>query len=129
MRAIKFRGRDIVNGKWIFGSLEIPSVNRNASSHYIWSYSYGQYQKHEVDPKTVGQYTGIKDKNGVGIYEGDVLYFTPYETHTNDRVVKFEEGQFIGEMVRSKQSKPLKEVVDGVEVTGNIHENPSLLLQ
>lgn len=75
------------------------------------------------------QYTGLEDKNGTKIYEGDVLYFPLYETHTNNRIVKFELGQFVGELIRSNYSKALKEIADEMEVIGNIYENPELLNQ
>ena len=68
MREIKFRGKDKSNGRWHYGLLEIPLTNRKISRHYILGYNYSQYGKDEVHAESVGEYTGLKDKNGVEIY-------------------------------------------------------------
>ena len=73
------------------------------------------------------QYTGLKDKNGVEIFEGDILYYEPYETHSNDRVVEYIDGAYHGRLIRNGYSKLLAECVYETEIIGNIWESPELL--
>lgn len=74
------------------------------------------------------QSTGLKDKNGVEIFEGDVLYYISFESHINDSIVVFEKGSFCKKMLRSGKLTSVKFIdSEEYEVIGNIHENPELL--
>lgn len=77
----------------------------------------------EADEIVIEQYTGLKDKNGTDIYEGDILIDDTGEP-IEYWVVKFSDGGFVGEC--AGVAEPLFELTN-LEVIGNIHENPELV--
>ncbi|HAB7636490.1 TPA_asm: hypothetical protein GYO99_02525 [Listeria monocytogenes] len=76
---------------------------------------------YNFDDVVLMQYTGLKDKNGKKIFEGDVGWDEHNECYG---VVKFEEGKFL--YVWENIAEGLWEVADSIEIYGNIHENPKL---
>lgn len=128
MREIEFRGR---NGEWYYGDLE---YNRKRNTACIHTYhNDGNYNRaYNVDPATIGQYTGLKDKNGTKIYEGDILS----SDLCRPIVVEYKNGAFMlrctyNENVYHDIFFPCDEVpqstVPWAEVIGNIHDNKELL--
>lgn len=128
---IRFRGKRIDNGEWVYGYYCYNPLMKRAE---IISYDDVRSYIYEVDPATVGQYTGLKDKNGKEIYEGDILHHK--WNRGNDifletiSEVKFSRGAFVvddkkrADWLLSLHALPKWAEI---EVIGNIYENPGLL--
>jgi len=87
-REIEFRGKEESSGKWVYGF-----YNGVLNEPFILSDddpSDGCYSRYCINPKTVGQYTGLKDKNGIKIFEGDILRHPPKEEWDKENYVAFE---------------------------------------
>ena len=136
MREIKFRA-------WDGSKMIEPYSVRNGQAYIIKPCDLSEkvidhegsnyYKNWDVDISTdypLMQYTGLKDKNGVEIYEGDIAKFTPTEGEVWKAEVEFDEGAFFFNMndyiVASSWWPNISEFGD-IEVIGNIHENPDLL--
>jgi uncharacterized phage protein (TIGR01671 family) len=129
MREIKFRGKVInhknkkYNEMWVYGY--IVEVMGMPSKFYIEQLSdWNLNMRWEVDPKTVGQFIGQKDKKGKEIYKGDIL-----KTGLRNRDVKYEEGAYwIDGDTRTINKNLLTQIVTRyLEVIGDIYSNPELL--
>ncbi|MCK9282290.1 MAG: YopX family protein [Melioribacteraceae bacterium] len=135
MREIKFSARRIT-GEWIYGSLIIFGQRTfiyppNGSQEDYHFYGY------EVLPKTVVQFTGLNDKNGMSIYEGHILSEKwKCEVYQNDEgtfMVKFHTNPDWNSPMSLKKYLYDREIAGTSDrdniIIGNIHENPELLNQ
>ena len=120
-REIKFRGYTI--NYWAYGSY-IKVIENNKIFNII-GYEDDSYVY--VDSESIGQFTGLKDINGIEIYDGEILYNNDRKEHC---IVKFdiEKAMFIVEYLESKDKFPLWESISNLNYSvGNIYENPELL--
>ncbi len=135
MIEIKFRGKRIDNGEWVYGYYV-----SNSKHHYIFTGQlditglYPTWVRHEVDSSTVGQYTGLKDKNGKEIYKGDILDGSYINLMNGQKVIHFYQvefcrGNFYAELIgRSPYGDTMLYFQnEKSEVIGNIYDNPELL--
>lgn len=129
MREILFRGKRTNNGEWICGSLcaTIPSDE----DFYTISYFdfEGYYIEEKVIPETVGQFTGLTDKNGKKIFEGDIVkHFNVFDVGVDIGKVCWDDKYC--QFYRTSNSGMHNYRVGAdcsYEVVGNIHDNPELL--
>ena len=123
MRTIIFRGKRLDNGEWVVGNLI------QGDQSFI--------EGLEVDPETVGQFTGLHDKNGNEIYEGDVLdvLYNIYIERENvcvvygDVEVETTPGFYLSDngTTECDHTWDFRDFMPDRKVIGNIHDNPELL--
>lgn len=126
MREILFRGKRVDNNEWVYGFLSKSRGNSHFLSLCIDHEENGVMLSSIVEPETIGQYTGLSDKSGVKIFEGDIVNIIRAEE--NGRV-EWRENDAAFEVVGDWLEASFLENLWGydVEVIGNIYENPELL--
>lgn len=132
MREILFRGKRIDNDEWTEGYL-FKQWNR---TFLLWGMTGDIPNMIEVIPETVGQYTGVIDKNGKKVFEGDIIDYT-WDTLCGGKehrtyVISYanNEAKFVGDCVigNPRHSLPTFEYIgERGEVIGNIYDNKEIL--
>ena len=145
MREILFRGKLIDNDEWVYGNItqhHYDICNKDdirygekeryfMSSFEINDNAMVGFDGLEIIPETVGQYTGLCDKNGTKIFEGDIIK----DCVGIISVIEWaEDGRFLGFAINKRPAWNMKGRVityiakePAVEVIGNIHDNPEML--
>ena len=144
-RTIKFRGQRKSDKQWVYGSLlEL----RNSEGIETWGIKDTCYNvnngridliPHEVIPETVGQYTGLLDRNNKEIFEGDVLNgefatglglkSTKYKSFNFSISFHGHDACFHSDMPENYGKYRFLPHVSNCIIVGNIHDNPSLILK
>ncbi|MBF1517831.1 YopX family protein [Prevotella pallens] len=128
-REIIFRGKDFLKEEWVYGDL-VKTKNFVAIKRTNGDY----FHPTQVSPNTVGQYTGLKDKDGREIYEGDILQYIGKRRDNMNKVyrrkVVFHEGMFalLSKELPVYSALNYHCMEDGRSawsVIGNIHDNPN----
>ena len=142
MREIEFRGKTDEN-IWVFGNFvktkeeytkEISNAIINLDAEHRCCGEYLDNGWNEIDINTLGQYTGLKDKNGTKIFEGDIVKSVGIRLNGTETsmigFVKWDKDSCNYELYRETNSGFQTEALCGFgsyEVIGNIHDNPELL--
>ena len=121
-RDIVFRGKSIDNGEWVEGTIHFNGKyilsNKHRNNYHEWV---------EIIPETVGQYTGIDDKHGTKIFEGDIIRES-YKGHERIYHVFWDNDYFALRAESEYTSYQLDELLlSHCEVIGNVFENKELL--
>ena len=132
-REILFRGKRVSNGNWIEGYFVLLAINEGLKHAIYTGTDEGRFILFEVIPETVGQFTGLCDKNGNKIFEGDIVRFYDKDfTSSGIATVDFESGKWKinGHYITKLSSMvwlDLYRTGFEYEVIGNIYDNPELL--
>lgn len=132
MRTIKFRGKEIHTGNWVFGGI-IPT---RSGAWITVSKNENTYDSYRVTPNSIGIFTGATDSKGTEIYDGDILRgikqfadgsypeaLVMFDLHSGINIRTSKHRNFAKFSVLLNRDG----VAINVEVIGNIHDNPELL--
>ena len=135
MREILFRAKRLDNGKWIYGAL-LQCVDKQ----YILEVITGEVEYYEIDPETVGQYTGRMDRSGNKIFEGDYLgdwcendegeeclgaYGAVTWLESDARYMLTTKNGLANDWTYEEEAHPIN--WGDLYIVGNIYDNPDLL--
>lgn len=140
MRTIKFRGKRLDNGEWVYGHYSDFNFNPDglAKMKYYIGVPIGGFE-YEVVPNTIGQYTGLKDKNGKEIYEDDIIECIGSDNKPIRHLVRYNDEKGGYSQLLFMGNGLTCELYDGGLISqnyicemgkyiiGNIHDNPELL--
>lgn len=126
MRDILFKGKRKYNGKWVYGNYAV--TDNNEKQHFIFQNKAFEFV---VIPETVGQFTGLTDKNGKKIFEGDILREAYHPEQ--DVIIEWSDGS----LGFRRANKPkdcvystiryMQNAMSRLKIIGNIYDNPELL--
>lgn len=140
MREIKFRGQTgtTEGKKWVYGNYyKVKSFFDDKEAHFIGVIRSNHLTEFSIDENTLGQYTGLKDKNGKEIYEGDIIHINDSFFKKFNYLIEWNK-EYLRYYLYSIDTKELNKIggileahlgsiINKIEVVGNIYENKKLL--
>lgn len=122
MREILFRGKSLETDEWIYGD----TFHSSLDAQFECIHDYKKHLNMAVDPETIGQYTGLTDKNGNKIFEGDIIRWKEYDRWApDDNIVSgyvlYVDGQWL--IQRPNIRSYLWRVHSYCKIIGNIYDN------
>lgn len=142
MREILFRGKRTINGDWVYGDFVRGNERKSLrDSIFVYDSETQSFNDYEINTSTLGQYTGLTDKNGKRIWEGDILhiakiadgiggYYQPPLDYPVNVVVKWDLCAWMWETLFDDKryiTFPDAWCHYECEVIGNVHDNHELL--
>lgn len=129
MREIKFRAISHDTGDWVYGwyarEVTVSFIIEEVVTKSLRDVGCIEYKKHEIQPETLGQYTGLRDIHGTEIYEGDIVEYRDMISGIKGKgVVKYENGSFC---IDDGFKKAFRWIDYEVEKISNVFDNPELL--
>lgn len=124
MRTIKFRGKNVLSAEWVYGGI---TAMKDGWCSAITTLTEDEFDSQElVYPETIGQFTGLLDKNGREIYEGDILEVCEMYAKVvwNEEKASFE-YQYLHPMQLTNTFYEFN--MPYLSIIGNIHDNPELI--
>lgn len=129
-----FKGKRIDDGEWVYGMLDTLLLKMEGICTIAYFDYEGFYCEDKVDPETVCECTGLKDKNGKLIFEGDIVrhgYSNKNGDFFENGSVAFVENdgawEIVGVEIHTKRLTRITIVERSIEIIGNVFDNPELL--
>ena len=127
MMEILFRGKRATNGDWVYGDFVHGNERKSLrDSIFVYDSETQSFNDYEINPSTLGQYTGLTDKNGKKVFEGDIIRKTNKGRHPEIFIANIRTCFYTNEEVYYGPFDHFTESCE-YEIIGNITDNPELL--
>lgn len=123
-----WRGKDVAFGEWVEGDLLCDKFFDGSMNYCIFERDFDNSNSYTVDPSTLGECTGLTDKNGKLIFEGHIVkYSSRYKQCVGEILFSGNQCRFIMRLGSGQVFEVARKYANCYEIIGNIHDNPELL--